>query len=494
MQITFNPNYVLKPDDGRALILPKTSVELTTAEVSNFEIAIHPIHAIILSFVNGEEFDVCVDKAANYLGISRDNVSIFLQKLANSDVALEITRQEGITLKFPKNTVIHSGFSRHPAYDADDFYCEKPDVTIKRHLTPTSVTLMVNNKCGTDCIYCYADRRNKMDCLISWPRVQKLLREARSANVETFDIIGGELFLYKNWRDLTTEMRMHGYVPFFSTKIPLAESAIRHLADNNVDSLQISIDSLVKNKLCSMLNVSERYEEQMKHTFELLEQYGIKVIVHSIITSENDNIEDIDSLYNFLQQFNNVSRWRIDPCGPSLYLVNNRSFESLRPDADKFAKLLGHVECIKQHSAFPILYGSKLNKTFSSDLSKADRSLIYKQRSVCAGNFSSLFILPDGNVTICEELYWQPQFLIGNINNQSLLDVWNSKKALDLYNLSQNNFPEDSVCSSCSQFSSCRPVKGVCWRDVVMAYGQDKWYYPDVNCPRAPNPEMFSHV
>ena len=39
----------------------------------------------------------------------------------------------------------------------------------------------------------------------------------------------------------------------------------------------------------------------------------------------------------------------------------------------------------------------------------------FNERSVCAGNYLQLFILPDGNVTICEELYWHPKFIVGNI-------------------------------------------------------------------------------
>ena len=31
-------------------------------------------------------------------------------------------------------------------------------------------------------------------------------------------------------------------------------------------------------------------------------------------------------------------------------------------------------------------------------------------RSYCSGLFSSLFILPNGKVTMCEELYWYPKF------------------------------------------------------------------------------------
>lgn len=66
----------------------------------------------------------------------------------------------------------------------------------------------------------------------------------------------------------------------------------------------------------------------------------------------------------------------------------------------------------------------------------------FNERSVCAGNYLQLFILPDGNVTICEELYWHPKFIVGNILEQSLNEIWNSKAALNLYYLKQSDISE----------------------------------------------------
>jgi hypothetical protein len=37
-------------------------------------------------------------------------------------------------------------------------------------------------------------------------------------------------------------------------------------------------------------------------------------------------------------------------------------------------------------------------------------------------------ILPDGQVTICEEQYWQPNFIIENILTNTIDEIWQSKK------------------------------------------------------------------
>lgn len=104
-------------------------------------------------------------------------------------------------------------------------------------------------------------------------------------------------------------------------------------------------------------------------------------------------------------------------------------------------------------------------------------------RAFCSGLFSSLYILPDGQVTMCEQLYWNKRFIIGNVKSNSILEIWNSKEAKSLYEIKQEDFPEDSLCHSCGKFKECRTFRQVCYRDIIRKYGSQKWYYPDVKCP-----------
>lgn len=87
-------------------------------------------------------------------------------------------------------------------------------------------------------------------------------------------------------------------------------------------------------------------------------------------------------------------------------------------------------------------------------------------------------------MTICEELYWHPHFIIGSILNNSIQELWQSDKALSLYYVHQSDISEQSACHDCTQFEECRSLKKVCYRDVVQKYGFDKWDFPDAKCPR----------
>lgn len=66
--ITFNQNYVLKPDEGRTLILASlVGRNLFAEQGDSFTNIIHPIYAMILCFIDGKAMDDCVNAAASYL-------------------------------------------------------------------------------------------------------------------------------------------------------------------------------------------------------------------------------------------------------------------------------------------------------------------------------------------------------------------------------------------------------------------------------------------
>ena len=81
-------------------------------------------------------------------------------------------------------------------------------------------------------------------------------------------------------------------------------------------------------------------------------------------------------------------------------------------------------------------------------------------------------------------------------NKQSIQEIWNSNEALLLRNIPQESISPDSACRYCKEYKECKlSFKQKCWRDTLKAYGEDKWDFPDIKCPKAPQPffEMDFH-
>jgi radical SAM protein with 4Fe4S-binding SPASM domain len=490
MNITLNPNYVLKNDDGCVLLLAKKALPDVTNINESVNATIHPFHAMILSFVNGDEYDIVLSRASEQLQIDREKIKKFIDPLIENDKQIG-PLYKNMLLGFPINTIIKSDAKRPKPYKPSDFAYSYLDVKTKRHKTPSTLTLMVNNKCATNCIYCYADKRIPTDCKIPFERIAELVAEAKKLGVISFELIGGEVFLYKQWRDLLKLYLQYGYEPFLSAKYPLTEDDVKFLADISISHIQISLDTMIPENLKKILRVNDEYVSRIQKTFEYIDKYRIPVVVHSIVANANDSLEDMISIYEFLYKFNNIKYWLPEIAGPSIY-TGEDDFDAFKARKENILEMQNCIDELIKKSKIKIINGLTKMEDVKQNYSQErydERFKNFMSRGLCSGNFSHMYILPTGDVTICEELYWHPKFIIGNVLTQSLEEIWNSEKALSLFYMKQNEIPADSACADCEDFNKCRDIRQICYRDLIKAYGADKWYYPDANCPKVPKPK-----
>lgn len=481
MNIILNPFYILRPDQGRVLLIEKESVRIDPNRGDEgYNSFIHPVFAIILNCMDGSDINQSILEAAEILNLNKELVFNFVYKLINNDERLQL-EYDGVKYVFPKRCFITSQdkIVKRKKINLEELVYEELDLRNKRHLTPTDLTLMLNTICATDCFYCYADRRVKMNCKIPFERIKELIKEAYSFKARSFNVMGGEFFLYKQWKDLLLELKKHNFSPYISTKVPLKEKDIKELHKIGIVDLQISLDTLIPNNLIDILKVKIDYFEKIKNTLLTLEKYNIKVVIHTIVNSKNDNLNDLKSVYQFIKELSNLKNWRIDLAESSLYHTNN--FEIFKPNKEKLYPLYNFAKEIKDIQVNYDSLKPKEKKNFSIKEKLND----FKSRSVCSANYSHLFILPDGQVTTCEEFYWHPNFLVGNVLNQSLLEIWNSDRCKYLALIPQKDIPLDSPCSTCNDYFDCRSFEQICYRDTMKAYGKEKWYYPDVRCPKS---------
>ena len=98
-----------------------------------------------------------------------------------------------------------------------------------------------------------------------------------------------------------------------------------------------------------------------------------------------------------------------------------------------------------------------------------------------------MVLLPDGKVTICEQMYWKPQFIIGDLTKNTITKVWNSERALELSFPKKENLKDGNVCKTCKIYDECTSFLNKCFADVIKAYGDENWNYPDPRCIKAPD-------
>ena len=486
--VSLNPEYILKCDDGRALIIIKDVLRAIEPVV---ESVIHPIHAIILSFCDGRtNKEDAIKKACKALNTEELYIRNFIDKITDNENSIGVNISNTDILLFPRKTLIsHQEPFEREKYKYSMFDYEELKLKTDRHLTPSRITFMVTTHCYTNCVYCYADRRKNIT-LLPFKRVKEIVEEARKLGVVSFDVIGGEFFLYEHWKELLVLLYHNNYKPFISTKVPIKQEDIEYLKTVGVKDIQISLDTLIHKHSSALLQVNEKYVEKIKDTIKLIAKSGIKIQIHTIITSLNDTIDDMESIFLFLNKLPNIHSWKIDIAASTLY-TSEQQYEQTKTQREKVSILVDYFEDLKSMQInFRIISGdiNLIENPNPNELSELEKQRFFssKRDIFCAANYSSIFILPDGKVTICEELYWNQQFIIGDCAHDTIENIWKSRKAKDLYYIAREAIQDKSACKSCSIFTKCRQeFGGVCWREVIKAYGKENWDYPDPRCPKA---------
>ena len=147
MKISFNPLYYIKPDKGRAIIMAAQLGRNTELHINEtFETIIHPLHAMILSFFNGRELEDVIHDIQINIGIDESLLKHFVRDLLNCNTYLRV-RCNGSFSVFPPNTLITGAYNREKMLSWRNYIYETVDLGMRRHYTPSSITLMVNNIC-----------------------------------------------------------------------------------------------------------------------------------------------------------------------------------------------------------------------------------------------------------------------------------------------------------------------------------------------------------
>lgn len=493
----FNPYYSLRNDKKRAILCNSPSFKIPPhiAE-DDIILFIHPIFAVIFSFFDGERtLEKVLDEISSVLDTPFEDCLNFISPFLQNSSRVGIDYDD-VWFEFPRNILLENSnnlFLIRNLHYQDYFIEDELDLETNRLFqAPTTISLLINTVCATDCIYCYVDRRIKNNCQIPIERLKELIREAKQLNVVDFDISGTEIFMYKHWEELIKELIDNGYYPYLSTKLPISEEAVIKLKNIGIKHLQLSIDTLDPKEAKIVNRIKEdNYLAKIFNTLKHLEKHGIIVAINAVITKHNSSYSGIKKLLDKLNEFSNIETFTLNPAERSLG-CSDKDFDKFKNSGEELEGLKIYINTIRNNYNFRISFADYTSKSeFIADMEAKTKN--YQQRAMCTANISQMCILSDGQVTICEELYWNKNFLIGNVLNNSIEEIWKSEKAIQLSKQNPCNFSDDSICRTCSQFEECRNVLGVCWSDVVAAYGEEHWDFPSPYCPYAPPPTYSMH-
>ena len=481
-----NPDYTIRKDGNRYLLHSRFMKKYDSDTAKTL---IHPYHARLLSlFSGGSSAEQAASVIAEDLGVTQAEARKILVPWMNKEkFCIKINNSN---VKIPKNVLVPSD-SIVDQRDIVPFSIPKSlvkdvDLSTKRLQIPYLMTFMLTNTCVTKCCYCYADTQTKVKQHLSTERIFEIIREAKRLGVYNIFLIGGEVFLHPDWELVLKELTDNGFGPdTISTKVPITPRIVKGLLESGYKgTLQLSIDTLIPNIAVDTLHVNLCYVSKVRQGLDLLEEAGISYRVETVLTKATCTKKNIDTLFDFLKGKEHIKSWEIR----TAMFSNQKSmdnFNSIKATVPQLEELYAYAEgTLGKEASFSILFPrTEIDKAYYS----AEGGSSTFRGAKCSALNDHLFVLPDGKCTICEQLYWNPNFIIGDLTNESISEVWNSVRANRLLNLKQETINKQSPCSACKLFDDCfRINRNRCWTDVIKAYGADRWDFPDPRCKFAP--------
>lgn len=479
MASMLDPRLHLRRDVDRAVIYSKFPDGLDGEEVVYF---LHPLDAMLLA-----SFDARRSKSqvaaywASLMGIDTANAERYVAALLAKNVTNE--------LKVADVLVEGHGYERPALYKLADLLVPANRVNLRdrRCQIPIKMIFQPTMMCVTKCVYCYSDTAfGRQKTPLTLRRIEELLREARSLDIFYVSFSGGDPFARSDMFEILEVMKslaMRAQVP---TKYPLSKAQVAKLERlGDTLDLQISIDAIEPRILDSIVGVAG-YHKKIKRTLRELAEAGIPLRTNSVLMP--CNVEDAENLVKYLASLGNVRRISMTPYARSFFRHDDSMF-------------LGRAAAMELTRNLPGLRekGQKITINFSAGgTDDADRSLdleskarSFSQRAVCTAGLWGFILLPDGHVTGCEEFGWRPRFLLGDVREKSIMDMWRAAGAHSMLSPQRAQFA-GSACESCATFDACMNGPGRCIRDVMKAYGLENDHYPDPRCPAAPPASRIS--
>jgi hypothetical protein len=224
--LVLDPDWSIRPDDNRAVQTnrdPATFIRgLITTE-----------RAVLTALLDGNRTLSDLAVAVSYLfdllpAQARDTVRRFAK-----DTLVRLVRLRDI----PEGRTI-------PVYDPAQFARAGAKFPRHRRLkSPITITWMPTLQCGTNCLYCYMNRRPiPANGMLPDKRVRQLLEEVIGLQIPAMLMAGGDPFAHPHILDYLDILIRAGVRVQISTKMTLTRAQVMRLADIGVKEIQFSID------------------------------------------------------------------------------------------------------------------------------------------------------------------------------------------------------------------------------------------------------------
>jgi MoaA/NifB/PqqE/SkfB family radical SAM enzyme len=272
---------------------------------------------------------------------------------------------------------------------------------------PSTITFLPTLYCSRRCVYCNVRTSPQPeDDAIPLERLERAFGELRELGVEVVRMSGGDPFARKDLFDVIEVAIEEDLVPDLPAKLGLSYYEVLRLQNLGVRSVQVDLDSADPTVADRMAGL-KGYHARVFRVLDSLRRAGLSVRIRTVLTPLN--APTVGRLLDFLAALGNVESVRLTACERSR-LCPREDLALSRSDREMVeAQVRDHAPLYPQMKVVLDLSKGPELPPAMADIAEEERRFV---------------ILPDGRVTVCEEHYDDPAFLIGDLRRQSVGEVW----------------------------------------------------------------------
>jgi pyrroloquinoline quinone biosynthesis protein E len=342
----------------------------------------------------------------------------------------------------------------------------------RRQAAPAAVTWLVTLGCNRKCPYCFYDvthhsvdePASPRDATFPFEAALRMVNEMADVGAADLYLTGGEPLLRKDIVEIIAAASRKRVRVRVVTKYPVSHELASQLAEAGLYGATVSLDD-ARPRIASALTGAPGYLWEAEEAIRAFKAAGICLKVNAVVSRVNQG--SLDQLAEKL----------IDLGVPELAISPYVAPHPARTNALQLAPPGGSfsldVERLKNR------YGEQIRIVAGGSMIPDDLTERACGRNVdCDVGIGALDVLPDGRVTRCRYLPDEEGLVLGDLKEQTLMDVWESTALRRLQNPARPEYT-GTRCQDCGGFDACNS-RGRCYFTAFRNHGI--LHAPDVYC------------
>ena len=323
--------------------------------------------------------------------------------------------------------------------------------------------------CCFSCAYCGSRAGKPRENELTTAECLSVAGQLADLGCRRVNLIGGEVFLRRDWREITAALTGRGIaVCIITNGFVMTDAILSDLEKLRIESVAVSLDGPERvHDLCRQPGSYQRALAAIR----ALTGRGIPTSVISALRADNAPL--LGEFYETLKAYPNFA-WQLQACSP----MGNAGDGGVDTRFDPLA-VIRFVD--RTAPAAPFAVGVADNIGYFTPEESRIRGRKNAVFGGCAAGLQVLGIDSAGNVRGCESLY-DERFIEGNLRRRSLRDIWEDENAF-AYN---RKFTPGLLTGKCARCEAGEYCAGGCRSYNFFAGGK---LYESPLCPREPEGE-----